>query len=214
MSDYTVVPAQEMKRITSSGAAILDVRTPAEHDEQHILAPHHHVPLDQLNPEDFMLRHGLDQSAPVYFLCRSGMRARKAADMFCTAGYKNLYVIDGGILACAASGEPVAGTGATSAPAAPPATQTKVIPLERQVRITAGALVVLGTLLGCFLHPFFYLLSFGIGTGLIYAGVTDRCGMALVLLKAPWNKTAGASCATKSCSLPKTPAGPTTGGCA
>ncbi len=110
MSDYTVVPAQEVKRIVSSGATILDVRTPAEHDEQHLVAPHVFVPLDQLNPKDFMLRHGLDKEAPVYFLCRSGKRARTAADMFVSVGYKNLYVIEGGILACDSSGVPVAGT--------------------------------------------------------------------------------------------------------
>ena len=111
MSDYTVVPAAEMKRITASGATILDVRRPDEHAEQHLLAPHEFVPLDQLNPADFMLRRGLDRDAPVYFLCRSGMRARKAADMFIGAGYKNLFVIEGGILACAEGGAPVAGTG-------------------------------------------------------------------------------------------------------
>ncbi len=114
MSDYTVVPAQEIKRITASGAVILDVRTPAEHEEQRLLAAHAFVPLDQLNPADFMLRHGLDRDAPVYFLCRSGIRARKAADMFAGAGYKNLYVIEGGILACAESGEPVSSGGCTA----------------------------------------------------------------------------------------------------
>jgi rhodanese-related sulfurtransferase len=116
MSDYTVVPAQEMKRITSSDATILDVRTSAEHEEQHLLAPHEFVPIDQLKPDDFMLRRGLDRDAPVYFLCRSGMRARKAAEMFSGAGYKNLYVIDGGILACAENGEPVSDGDAAIAP--------------------------------------------------------------------------------------------------
>ena len=205
MSDYIVVPSAEMKRIVASGATILDVRTPAEHNEQHLVAPHDHVPLDQLDPSDFMLRRGLDHEAPVYLLCRSGMRARKAAEMFVGAGYKNLSVIEGGILACAGSGEPVSGSG-DAVPAQTP--QIKVMPLERQVRIAAGALVVLGTLLGHFLHPVFYLLSFGVGAGLVYAGITDRCGMALVLLKAPWNKSA-----STSCGLPKTPSAPTAGGC-
>jgi rhodanese-related sulfurtransferase len=116
MSDYTIVAAQEIKNITASGATILDVRRQDEHDEQHLLAPHAFVTLDVLKPADFMLRHGLDREAPVYFLCRSGMRARTAADMFAAAGYKNLYVIDGGILACAAAGEPVSSGGATARP--------------------------------------------------------------------------------------------------
>ena len=120
MSDYTVVPAQEMKQITSSDATILDVRRPEEHAEMHIIAPHIFMPLDQLDPADFMLRHGLDKEAPVYILCRSGMRARKAADMFTGAGYKNLFVIEGGILACAENGEPVAGTGCAAQACATP----------------------------------------------------------------------------------------------
>ena len=111
MSDYTVVPAEDVKKITAVGGTILDVRRQDEHDEQHLLAPHAFVTLDQLDPTDFMLRHGLDREAPVYFLCRSGVRARKAADMFVSAGYKNLYVIEGGILACAAAGEPVSSGG-------------------------------------------------------------------------------------------------------
>jgi rhodanese-related sulfurtransferase len=221
MSDYTIVPATEMKRIVSSGAMILDVRRPEEHEEMRLDAPHDLVTLDRLDPKDFMLRHGLDRDAPVYMLCRSGMRARKAADMFVNAGYKNLYVIEGGILACAACGEPVSGTGAASSATAPaqPAAQKKVIPLERQVRIAAGALVAIGTLLGHFLHPVFYLVSFGVGCGLVYAGITDNCTMAMILLKAPWNKSANAgSCSspapTCSSNLPKTPSNPTAGGCA
>jgi len=206
MSDYTIVSAQEMKRITATGETILDVRQPGEHDEQHLLATHAFVPLDQLVPKDFMLRRGLTSEAPVYLLCRSGMRARKAADMFAGAGYKNLFVIEGGILACVAAGIPVSGATSAASSALPP---TKIISLERQVRIAAGALVALGVVLGHFVHPVFYLLSFGVGAGLVYAGVTDKCGMALVLLKAPWNKS------VKNCSgLPQTPSAPTTGGCA
>ena len=141
------------------------------------------------------------------------MRARKAADMFAGAGYKNLYVVEGGILACAAVGEPVSGMEeAVSSPTQTP--QAKVISLERQVRVAAGALVATGVAFGHFVHPAFYLLSFAVGAGLVYAGATDRCGMALVLLKAPWNKST-ASCNTNSCSsLPKTPSSPTKGGCA
>ena len=107
MSDYSLISAQDVGKITAATGTILDVRRPDEHDEQRLLAPHVFVPLDTLDPKDFMLRHGLDREAPVYILCRSGMRARKAADMFAGAGYKNTHVIEGGILACAAAGAPV-----------------------------------------------------------------------------------------------------------
>ena len=64
----------------------------------------------------------------------------------------------------------------------------KVIRLERQVRIAAGSLVLLGFLLGWFVNRGFFGLSGLVGAGLIFAGVTDFCGMGLLLACAPWNK--------------------------
>ena len=64
----------------------------------------------------------------------------------------------------------------------------KMVSLERQVRIAAGFLVVLGALLGWFVDPAFVFLSAFIGAGLVFAGVTDTCGMGLMLAKMPWNR--------------------------
>ncbi|MBU6475296.1 MAG: rhodanese-like domain-containing protein [Alphaproteobacteria bacterium] len=228
MTDIATIPAAETARLAAAGATILDVRQPEEHAEQRLAAEHDFVPLGALDPDDFMLRRGLDRDAPVYILCRSGMRARKAAEKFAAAGYKNPAVVEGGILACAAAGIDIASDAATQdAPQPAAAPSSKAIPLERQVRIAAGALAALGTLLGHFSLPVFYLVPFFVGCGLVYAGVTDRCGMALFLLKMPWNKSscgsAPAACAA-SCAggLPKTPGkkdaaakdGSGTGGCA
>ena len=63
----------------------------------------------------------------------------------------------------------------------------KVISLERQVRIVAGSLVLIGVLLGWFVHPDFFGLSAFVGAGLVFAGITDFCGMGLLLAKLPWN---------------------------
>ena len=64
----------------------------------------------------------------------------------------------------------------------------KAISLERQVRIAAGSLVVLGTALGAFVHPGFLALSAFVGAGLVFAGVTDTCGMGMMLARMPWNR--------------------------
>ena len=64
----------------------------------------------------------------------------------------------------------------------------KGISLARQVRITAGALVVVGVALGFFVHPGFYGLSAFVGAGLVFAGITDICGLCILLSKLPWNK--------------------------
>ncbi|MES1180960.1 MAG: DUF2892 domain-containing protein, partial [Verrucomicrobiota bacterium] len=65
----------------------------------------------------------------------------------------------------------------------------KTISIERQVRIGAGSFVVVGTALGWLVHPAFYLLAGFVGAGLVFAGVTDICGLAIVLAKAPWNRS-------------------------
>jgi hypothetical protein len=64
----------------------------------------------------------------------------------------------------------------------------KVISLERQVRIAAGAIVLTGALLARFVTPNFIWLSGFVGAGLVFAGITDFCGMGLLLAKLPWNK--------------------------
>ena len=65
----------------------------------------------------------------------------------------------------------------------------KSISIERQVRIGAGLLVLTGTLLGWFVQRYFFILAGLVGAGLVFAGVTDICGMAIVLAKAPWNRS-------------------------
>ena len=101
-----------------------------------------------------------------------------ACEKFVAAGYENVVNVEGGTQAWEAAGFPVK-------------RGKKTVSLERQVRILAGALVLLGALLAWFVHPAFVLLSGFIGTGLVFAGVTDTCGMAMALAKMPWNRADG-----------------------
>ena len=64
----------------------------------------------------------------------------------------------------------------------------KAISLERQVRIAAGSLVLTGVILGLFVHPAFFGLSAFVGGGLVFAGITDTCGMGMLLARMPWNQ--------------------------
>jgi hypothetical protein len=73
----------------------------------------------------------------------------------------------------------------------------KTVSLERQVRIAAGLLVVLGVVLGWLVHPAFVGLSAFVGAGLTFAGITDTCAMGMLIAKMPWNRAgdaAGAGC--------------------
>ncbi len=65
--------------------------------------------------------------------------------------------------------------------------------LERQVRIAAGSLVLSGVLLGWLVHAAFLGLAGFVGAGLVFAGITDTCGMGLLLARMPWNQVQAAS---------------------
>jgi rhodanese-related sulfurtransferase len=91
------------------------------------------------------------------------------------AGFTNIVNIEGGTSAWHAAGLPVV-------------EGEKVMSLERQVRIAAGSLVVIGAAVGQFVHPGGFGLSAFIGAGLVFAGLTDTCGMGMMIAKMPWNR--------------------------
>lgn len=168
----TISPVELQKILaTQPDATLLDVRTPVEFAEVHVPEARS-IPLDELNPGSLQLQ----KNEPVYLLCRSGQRAAKAAEKFSREGFSQPIIVEGGTLAWIDANLPVT-RGAT-----------KVISLERQVRIAAGSLVLLGVLLGWFVSHWFFLLSGFVGAGLVFAGITDFCGMGLLLAKMPWNK--------------------------
>jgi rhodanese-related sulfurtransferase len=168
----TITPAELQKILTAQPSApVIDVRTPVEFAEVHVPQARS-VPLDGLRPGALQL----PQDQPVYLLCRSGQRATKAAERFAREGFVQPVVVEGGTLAWIDANLPV--TRGTA----------KVISLERQVRIVAGSLVLVGVLLGWFVHRGFFGLSAFVGAGLVFAGITDFCGMGLLLARMPWNK--------------------------
>lgn len=152
---------------------VLDVRTEIEHKACCLAAPHVNVPLDRFSAASFIAEKGLD--TPVYVLCAAGGRAMQAAEALAAAGHRNVSVVTGGLTACEGCGVPVL-------------RNDSVLSLDRQVRIAAGALVLGGVVLGATVAPIFYVLSGAVGAGLIFAGVTNTCGLALLLARAPWNR--------------------------
>lgn len=172
----TVTPVQLNQLLEANpNLALIDVRTPVEFAEVHVGAARS-IPLDTLNPDALVSGGQLPKDEPVYILCRSGKRAQTAADAFAREGLENTVVVEGGTLGWIEAGLPVERAA------------VKVISLERQVRIGAGSLVLLGVLLGWLVTPYLYLLSGAVGAGLVFAGVTDYCGLGLLLARAPWNK--------------------------
>jgi rhodanese-related sulfurtransferase len=171
-SGYTVVAATD---ISLENTLLLDVRTPAEYAEAHIAGSVLH-PLERLSAEEVQQLAAGKSTCVV--ICRSGNRSRKAAEQLCSSNLPGLAVLQGGIQAWEQAGRPLL-------------RGEKMISLERQVRIAAGSLVLIGALLGYFIHPLWIGLSGFVGAGLIFAGITDTCGMGLLIARMPWNQRGG-----------------------
>ena len=171
------VSVAEFVRIgeASPGCCIVDVRTPPEFEALHVRGAIN-LPLGPDLIE--RVKPLVPAGQPIYLLCKSGARAKRAQEQLIRDGFSSSAVVIGGTDACLAAGAPIEYG------------RSSIISIERQVRIAAGMLVLCGLAAGTYLSPGFYLLSAFVGAGLIFAGVTDRCGMALVLTQMPWNRCA------------------------
>ena len=174
MAIHSIQP-QELARLRNQGTSmdLIDVRTPAEYQEMHV-AFARNLPLDKLDPAALIEHRSGSSTDPIYVICRSGERGQMACEKFHKAGFLNAINVEGGTLACAEAGVPIV-------------RGKKVMSLERQVRIAAGSLVLLGLGLS-YLHPAFLGLSAFVGAGLVFAGVTNTCGMGMLLARMPWNQ--------------------------
>jgi rhodanese-related sulfurtransferase len=186
MTSATISPGQ-LAELVMAGRRIdlIDVRTPAEYEEVH-LDNARNIPMDRLDPGALIQQRGTSPRESVYLICRTGGRSRQVCEKLLKAGLTAVVNVEGGTLACIDAGLPFT-------------RGRKAVSLERQVRIAAGSLVLLGVGLGWLVNPAWLGLSAFIGAGLVFAGITDTCGMGLLLARAPWNRRGGnetSSCAS------------------
>lgn len=164
---------QEINELLSGGGEcqVIDVREFSEFNSERIADA-------QLMPLSNFERHAaeIDHSKPVYLMCRSGNRAKNAAEKLASKGFTDIHVIEGGMVAWAGANLPIVKG------------ESKVWSLERQVRFAAGMFVLTGVLLSLFVSPYFLLLSAFVGAGLMFSAATDTCAMGMVLARMPWNK--------------------------
>ncbi len=181
----TTTSPKQLFDLSQSGKDIelIDVRTPVEYREVHVTFARN-VPLDQLDIAKLMA--GRDPAQPLYVICRSGSRGKQACEKFLATGITNVVNVEGGTQAWDQAGLPVV-------------RGKKAISLERQVRIAAGLLVLTGSLLGAFVSPYWIGLAAFVGAGLVFAGITDTCGMGMLLARMPWNQVSSTPSSSSTC---------------
>ncbi len=164
MSCRIVSPATAQVRAATG--RLIDVRTPAEFAAVHAVGAVN-MPLDRLDVTAV-------GSGPVTVICQSGGRGKLACDRLRAAGLADVVNVEGGTAAWERAGLPTV-------------RGRRVMSLERQVRVAAGSLVLVGLATGLLLHPAGFWLSAFVGGGLVFSGLTDTCGMGVLLARMPWN---------------------------
>lgn len=158
---------------------LVDVREYPEFAEGNIRSSHL-VPLGTLAK----VSETWDRSEAFTLVCQTGRRAEQARQILAANGFQSLDVLQGGIEAWKAEGRSL--TVAAHRPWS----------MERQVRVTAGSLVIISVCSGFLGSRKLFLGAGLVGLGLIFAGVTDTCMMASLLSRMPWNGPDPSQCGT------------------
>jgi rhodanese-related sulfurtransferase len=164
------VTVSELQNHSFPAALLVDVRSGTEFASGHIPGAVN-IPMEQIEAR----LDDLGSNVPVILVCQAGKRARMAAGLL-EPCHRQIKVLDGGTKAWIDAGLPVVASVKTR------------WSLERQVRLGAGLLVPAGAILAPTVSPLWVLLCGFVGAGLTFAGLTDICGMGIVLAKMPWNK--------------------------
>ncbi|MHB9863892.1 rhodanese-like domain-containing protein [Streptomyces sp. YIM S03343] len=156
---------------------VIDVRTPAEYASGHLPGAIN-IPLDNLKKALPEIRHAAQQGK-LLVVCASGSRSENACKQLAEEGIATA-TLSGGTGAWASQGNELQ---------RPAACETRSTwSMERQVRFSAGSLVLLGVILGYLVHPALLLIAAGVAGGLVFSAVTNTCAMAVMLGKLPHNR--------------------------
>ncbi len=171
---HTINAATLKEWVEQRKAVVIDVREPAEHHAENIEGT-------MLLPLSRLSRANLPASGEkkIVLHCHKGARGTTACQKLLAEDPSlEIYHLDGGIEAWRAAGFPVAVSG------------KPILPLDRQVQLTIGIILLATSLLGYGISHHFFLLAALIGVGLTIAGATGFCGLARLMAKMPWNQRA------------------------
>ena len=192
----TIAPADlQALRQEQRDTVLLDVRSRLEFESNWIDGAAN-IPLEELDAR----LDELPEQREVVVVCRTGVRATIAAEALARGG-RRARVLEGGMQAWRRARLPMR-------------EGRRRLPVDRQVQLIAGSMVLTGVALGTLVNPWFLSIAAFFGAGLTFAGATGTCGLALVLFKLPWNRPlalpaeGGAVCAAggaSTCAAPSTP---------
>lgn len=169
----TITPQELRAKQAAGPVTIIDVRTPSEFAAGHVPGAIN-LPLDRLACGQ------VPPAAEINVICQGGVRSRKACEQLAAGGVAGLLDVQGGTNAWKAAGLPVEGNGG------------RVFGVERQVRCIIGLGVLTGAVLALTINPWWAALSGFFGAGLLMAGITDLCPLAMLVAAMPWNRSAPA----------------------
>lgn len=179
----TISPDELKSRLARGDCHLVDVREPVEYADEHV-AGARLIPLGEIDRRG----HEIPRDQTIVIMCRSGKRGGQALAKLHAQGLTGVMNLEGGILAWKEAGNPVRRA------------ERKVFPLMQQVQLIIGLGVLTGAVLSLAVHPYWVFLSAFFGTGLVFAGSTGWCGLAMLMSKMPWNRVAGQpSCDSGSC---------------
>lgn len=166
-------PAETQEWLETGKAVLIDVRETDEYAREHIAAASS-VPLSTFDAA----KVPGDRDKIAVFHCGTGSRTQQAAGQLVACGFQRACQLTGGLAAWRRAGLPTV------------VDRRAPLPIQRQVQIVAGTMILTGVVLGWSVNPGWYGLAGFVGAGLITAGVTGWCGMANLLNVMPWNRRA------------------------
>ena len=170
-------PQQLQTQLTSNTPPLLlDVREFPEFAGGHLHGARS-LPLSELERRAGEMPKDLE----IVCVCRSGRRSAEAGAKLGQLGFAKVSQLDGGVMAWEQAGLSLERE--AHAPWA----------LERQVRLVAGLLVLLGLGLS-YVWSAAIVLAWFVPLGLVFAAITDSCAMGMLLAKLPWNRRSAPDC--------------------
>lgn len=173
-------PSELLPHEVQPGMTVIDVREPGEFAAGHLPGAVN-LPLAEIRRATAVL-HEHARSTGLLMVCSSGNRSLIACSVLAEAGVP-ASSLAGGTEGWAADGRALTRFRGSR----------NVWSMERQVRLTAGSLVLLGVTAGL-AEPAARWVAAAVGVGMVYSAISNTCAMTAVLSRLPFNRARATRC--------------------